>query len=87
MGTFQILEMVHLFVHMNGFRFLEKAHLCTNEAFTIVSFVRLSEKFEMTSKNSLSTELTAIHTPDLYKERSNHSIMRRTIISKNECNW
>ena len=38
-------------------------------------------------KNGASSELTAIHTPDLYKERSNHSIMRRAIISKNECNW
>ena len=38
-------------------------------------------------KNGASSELTAIHTPDLYKERSNHSKMRRGIISKNECNW
>ena len=44
-------------------------------------------QFEMTSRNGVSTELTAIHTPDLYIERSNHSIIRREIISKNECNW
>ena len=42
-------------------------------------------KFEMKLSNGASTELMAIHTPDLYIERSNHSIIRREIISKNEC--
>ena len=42
------------------------------------------QKFEMTSRNGASTELTAIQTPDLYKKRSNHSIIRREILSKNE---
>ena len=41
----------------------------------------------MKFNNSAFDELTAIQTLDLYKERSNLSIIRREINSKNECDW
>ena len=61
-----------------------------SERMELASFkqsISFSEIFEMNLKNGASTELTSIHTPDLYKERSNNSIIRRENIFKNECNW